>query len=79
MAVMGGNPVRWWVELRWPCFVLACGSARPGRMLAAASGDAGWGCGCEHTGCGRGVVLDRMVAVVNGEVILESDVDEEQF
>jgi len=29
-------------------------------------------------GTGQGVVLDRLVAVVNGEVILESDVDEER-
>ena len=27
---------------------------------------------------GTGVVLDRVVAVVNGDVILESDVDEER-
>src|ERR1700723_999324 len=27
---------------------------------------------------GQGVVLDRVVAVVNGDVILESDVDEER-
>src|ERR1700742_2882953 len=27
---------------------------------------------------GAGVVLDRVVAVVNGEVLLESDVDEER-
>lgn len=30
------------------------------------------------TGAGQGVVLDRLVAVVNGDVILESDVDEER-
>jgi peptidyl-prolyl cis-trans isomerase SurA len=29
-------------------------------------------------GAGQGVVLDRIVAVVNGDVILESDVDEER-
>jgi peptidyl-prolyl cis-trans isomerase SurA len=29
-------------------------------------------------GAGQGVVLDRVVAVVNGDVILESDVDEER-
>jgi peptidyl-prolyl cis-trans isomerase SurA len=30
------------------------------------------------SGAGQGVVLDRLVAVVNGDVILESDVDEER-
>lgn len=29
-------------------------------------------------GAGQGVVLDRVVAVVNGDLILESDIDEEQ-
>ena len=29
-------------------------------------------------GAGQGIVLDRLVAVVNGDVILESDVDEER-
>src|ERR1700722_9340122 len=29
-------------------------------------------------GAGQGVVLDRLVAVVNGDVILESDIDEER-
>src|ERR1700722_13338956 len=38
---------------------------------AAGSGQAG-------TQNGAGVVLDRVVAVVNGDVILESDVDEER-
>ena len=41
----------------------------------AATGQAGSATG---TTAGQGVVLDRLVAVVNGDLILESDVDEER-
>ncbi len=43
-------------------------------------GSSGAGSGANGTpqGTGTAVPLDRLVAVVNGEVILESDVDEEQ-
>src|SRR5580704_370519 len=34
--------------------------------------------GSNAAASGAGVVLDRLVAVVNGDVILESDVDEER-
>jgi peptidyl-prolyl cis-trans isomerase SurA len=42
---------------------------------SGAVADPGRGLG---TSAGQGVVLDRLVAVVNGDVILESDVDEER-
>jgi peptidyl-prolyl cis-trans isomerase SurA len=39
---------------------------------------AGAGQGSQRSQADRGVVLDRVVAVVNGDMILESDVDEER-
>jgi peptidyl-prolyl cis-trans isomerase SurA len=48
-----------------------------GGQTAAQTGTAQTGSAPAAT-TGRGVVLDRLVAVVNGDVILESDVDEER-
>jgi parvulin-like peptidyl-prolyl isomerase len=56
----------------------------PMQGQAAAAGQAGTataGAGvvaAEKPQLGQGVVLDRVIAVVNGDVILESDVDEER-
>jgi parvulin-like peptidyl-prolyl isomerase len=58
--------------------------AAPMQGQAAAAGQAGTttaGTGAvtaEKSQPGSGVVLDRVIAVVNGDVILESDVDEER-
>ncbi len=72
----------------WAAFV-AISVLVPGRSFAvqtAAAQTAAGQPGAVQTGTslasvaplGHGVLLDRLVAVVNGEVILESDVDEER-
>ena len=77
---------RWLVG--WAAFV-AISVLVPGRSFAvqtAAAQTAAGQPGAVQTGTslasvaplGHGVLLDRLVAVVNGEVILESDVDEER-
>ena len=68
MSVARHNAVRWWM-LGAAAFVV---------MTAQMQGQAA---GAGQTGTtqnGAGVVLDRVIAVVNGDVILESDVDEER-
>jgi peptidyl-prolyl cis-trans isomerase SurA len=91
MAVRGSNPVRRWAR-GVAALVVVCalaggrlfGQAAPQTKQAGAPGDAGAsppsaGQGVVGQGdAGQGVVLDRVVAVVNGDVILESDVDEER-
>jgi peptidyl-prolyl cis-trans isomerase SurA len=67
MSVARHNAVRWWM-LGVAAFVM---------MTALMQGQAA-GSGQAGTQNGAGVVLDRVVAVVNGDVILESDVDEER-
>jgi peptidyl-prolyl cis-trans isomerase SurA len=57
---------------RWVLGAIALG-AMP--ALAASAGTAGV---AQSAASGAGVVLDRVVAVVNGDVILESDIDEER-
>lgn len=73
MAVMGDNPVRRWAMLMAALAVcvwmMAPAFAQQGAASAADAGKAD---------AGQGVVLDRVVAVVNGDVILESDVDQER-
>jgi len=56
-------------------FVLTTGVLMTGRLWAGQTAPAG---SATNTAAGQGVVLDRLVAVVNGDVILESDVDEER-
>jgi|SRR5271168_1228789 len=51
-------------------WALQTAAAQTGASQTSASGSS--------AGMGQGVVLDRLVAVVNGDVILESDVDEER-
>src|SRR5271154_6619966 len=49
-----------------------------GQAPAGQTGTSHAGTGAAASASGPGVVLDRLVAVVNGDVILESDVDEER-
>ena len=56
-------------------FVLTTGVLTTGWLWAGQTAPAGSATGAA---AGQGVVLDRLVAVVNGDVILESDVDEER-
>jgi len=58
--------------------VLMMGRLWAGQTTAAQTGTAEVGAGAGVPAAGQGVVLDRLVAVVNGDVILESDVDEER-
>jgi peptidyl-prolyl cis-trans isomerase SurA len=68
MSVTRHNAARWWM-LGAAAFVL---------MTVQMQGQAGGAGQAGTTQNGAGVVLDRVVAVVNGDVILESDVDEER-
>ena len=68
MSVARHNAVRWWM-LGAAAFVVMTAQMQG---QAAGAGQAG------TTQNGAGVVLDRVIAVVNGDVILESDVDEER-
>ena len=74
MSVARHSAVRWWVV----------GAAALVFMTAPMRGQAGTttaGAGvvaAEKPQSGSGLVLDRVIAVVNGDVILESDVDEER-
>ena len=54
-------------------FVCAWLMALPGAQAFAAQAK-----GATAAGAGQGVVLDRVVAVVNGDLVLESDLDEER-
>src|SRR5579875_3772968 len=68
----GHNPARW-PELAVCVVVLAMMPVR----CAVAQSQSG-AAATPAPASAQGVVLDRVVAVVNGEVILESDVDEER-
>jgi peptidyl-prolyl cis-trans isomerase SurA len=71
MSVLNQNAERWWMM---SAIALVLLTAAQGRMCvgqAAAAANA-------KAALGQGVVLDRVVAVVNDDVILESDVDEER-
>jgi peptidyl-prolyl cis-trans isomerase SurA len=73
MAWMRHNTVRGWVLgalALMPMRMLALGMGR-----AAPAAQAGVSASAASA---KGVVLDRVIAVVNGDVILESDVDEER-
>ena len=79
MSVMDYNAIR-----RWMLGMVAC-AMMPAWMQGQAAGAQGQAAAASvgqtpevASGVGRGVVLDRMVAVVNGDMILESDVDEER-
>jgi peptidyl-prolyl cis-trans isomerase SurA len=59
--------------------VLATGWMWAGQIAVAQTGTAQAGvAAASGAGVAPGVVLDRLVAVVNGDVILESDIDEER-
>jgi peptidyl-prolyl cis-trans isomerase SurA len=86
MSLMKHNPARRWMFGAVVCAVmLVYGQERmlfamqPQVGTAAGSGAASVGPAAgQAAGADRGVVLDRVIAVVNGDVILESDVDEER-
>jgi peptidyl-prolyl cis-trans isomerase SurA len=86
MSVMKHNSAR-----RWMLGAVACAGMLvygQERMLFAMQPQMGTAAGSDAasigpdagqaSGADRGVVLDRVIAVVNGDVILESDVDEER-
>lgn len=88
MSMMKHNSARRWMLGAVVCAVLPGLMYGQERMLFAmqpqAGTAAGGGAASAGSGAGqassadRGVVLDRVVAVVNGDLILESDVDEER-
>lgn len=69
MGALGHNPARGWLHLAMAAVLLASTYAWCQSPQQTAAADA-------HAP--QGVLLDRLVAVVNGDVILESDVDEER-
>jgi peptidyl-prolyl cis-trans isomerase SurA len=75
MNAMRHKAMRWWV-----LGAVACGVWAPLRaQQAPAKTDAVTDAAAGGKGSvGQGVVIDRVIAVVNGDVILESDVDEER-
>jgi hypothetical protein len=79
MNVARHNAVRWWML---GAAALVMMSAPMQGQQAAVAGQAGAASEAAASGkspqLGPGVVLDRVIAVVNGDVILESDVDEER-
>jgi peptidyl-prolyl cis-trans isomerase SurA len=68
MSVARHNAVRWWM-LSAAAFVVMTAQMQGQAAVAAQAGT---------VQNGEGAVLDRLIAVVNGDVILESDVDEER-
>src|ERR1700722_2976029 len=88
MGVARHNAVRWWM-LGASAFV-GMAAPMPGRTwVAQAAASAGQTAPANVVATGSGVVaekpqpvpgivLDRVIAVVNGDVILESDVDQER-
>lgn len=78
MVVTGQNPGQRWVR-GVAVLAVACALAQ-GRLFAlqTAGTQAGQAAASVPGAGQKGVVLDRVVAVVNGDVILESDVDEER-
>jgi peptidyl-prolyl cis-trans isomerase SurA len=75
MSVARPNTMRWWM-LGATAFVVMTAPMQSWGQ-AADAGQTGAATG-EKAQLGAGVVLDRVIAVVNGDVILESDVDEER-
>src|ERR1700679_3332581 len=75
MSVARHNTMRWWM-LGATAFVVMTAPMQSWGQ-AADAGQTGAATG-EKAQLGAGVVLDRVIAVVNGDVILESDVDEER-
>jgi peptidyl-prolyl cis-trans isomerase SurA len=71
MNPMAQTTRRWLVS----AVAFAAISVLSGRVWASQTGVAQ---STAQTGSNNGVVLDRLVAVVNGDLILESDVDEER-
>jgi peptidyl-prolyl cis-trans isomerase SurA len=71
MSMVRHNAVRWWM-LGAAAFVMIAAPIQ-GVAQAASAGQTG-----TTVDTGPGVVLDRVIAVVNGDVILDSDVDEER-
>jgi peptidyl-prolyl cis-trans isomerase SurA len=83
MSVMKHNSARRWMFGVVVCAAMCVWMHGQERMLFAMEAQAGGGAGSVGSEAGqasadRGVVLDRVVAVVNGDIILESDVDEER-
>jgi peptidyl-prolyl cis-trans isomerase SurA len=79
MSMARHRAVRWWV-LGGAALVVMTAPMR-GQAAAGQVGTTTAGVGvvaAEKPELGSGVVLDRVIAVVNGDVILESDVDEER-
>lgn len=68
MLAMGHNPVRRWA-FRMATLALACLFLQSGLVAQEAA--------VQTPSAEKGVLLDRIVAVVNGDIILESDVAEE--
>ncbi|GGA76776.1 hypothetical protein GCM10011507_30100 [Edaphobacter acidisoli] len=71
MLVAGNNPARWRAVA--VCLVVLLAAQARGLPQATQAAAA-----TTTANTAQGVVLDRVVAVVNGDVILESDVDEER-
>jgi peptidyl-prolyl cis-trans isomerase SurA len=83
MSVTDYNAMRRWMLGMVAC--LAMPASMHGQAAAASAGAQGQAASTNvgqtaeaASGVGRGEVIDRMVAVVNGDMILESDVDEER-
>jgi peptidyl-prolyl cis-trans isomerase SurA len=80
MSVARHSAVRWWMLGAAALVVMTApmqGQAAVAGQAGTTTGGAGV-VGAEKPQSGSGVVLDRVIAVVNGDVILESDVDEER-
>ena len=73
MGLMKHNAMRWWM-LAATAFAGMPAMAHAWVRTGQSTGTVAAG----QAGAGQGEVLDRVVAVVNGDMILESDVDEER-
>jgi peptidyl-prolyl cis-trans isomerase SurA len=73
MGLMKHNAMRWWM-LAATAFAVMPAMAHAWVWTGQSTGTVAAG----PAGAGQGEVLDRVVAVVNGDMILESDVDEER-
>ncbi len=70
---------RCYVPGRWPLAVFVLAAVFYGRMMAQTSAPASAPSDAEVASApAAGVVIDQVVAVVNGDLVLESDVDEER-
>jgi peptidyl-prolyl cis-trans isomerase SurA len=79
MSVARHNAVRWWM-LSVAAFVVITAPTQGWARLTqtASAGQTVTPAGADAEKLQAGVVLDQVIAVVNGDVILESDVDEER-